>query len=488
MRRIEMNRFLAILILIFSAIIAESSYAQSVDVLRMEEGKLILRISTKLKQKELDSILRNMNMMQLSVDSLKSKQLNTVYQADGWRVFKQGKEFVEICKDVEAIHHKYEYINSISFVSDSVFNGEYNDTFNPYAEFGYNTFNKKNTVVKLSNGLTRFVFYQKLNAKNVYLSGSFNSWAIKDLEMEYTDTAWYCDIKLKPGKHLYKFIIDGEWMSDPENKQKERDTYNGYNSVYFECNHQFKLEGYAKARKVIVSGSFNNWDERDLQMQKLADVWVLNVYLKDGSYAYKFIVDRNWITDPASKDDRDDGSGNINSFFSIGKATLFELKAFPYAKNIYLAGNFNDWRTNEIALKKDSTNTWKCSYVLAPGNYQYKFLVDNAWVLDPSNEVMIGEFENANSIVSVNPNYTFRLKGYNNAKDVRISGNFMDWPNPGIRMKKEKDEWYVQLYLPVGKHLYKFIVDGVWILDPANPLFEQNEHNTGNSFIWMENR
>jgi 1,4-alpha-glucan branching enzyme len=488
MRRIEMNRVLVILLLIFSAVNAEHAFAQSVEVLRMEEGKLILRISTNLKQKELDSILRNINMMRLSVDSLKSKQLNTVYQAEGWSIYKQGKEYVEICKNIEAIHHKYEYFNPISTISDSVFNTLTNDTFNPSADFGYNTFNKKNTVIKLKNGLTRFVLYQKLNAKRVYLSGSFNAWAIKDLEMEYTDSAWYCDIKLKPGKHLYKFIIDGEWMPDPENKQKERDTYDGYNSVYFECNHQFKLDGYAKARKVIVSGSFNNWDERDLQMQKTTEYWFLNVYLKDGSYSYKFIVDRNWITDPLSKDDRDDGAGNINSFFSIGNATIFELKAYPYANSVYLVGNFNDWRANEIALKKDSINTWKCSYVLAPGNYQYKFRVDNNWVLDPTNEVMVGEYENGNSLLSIAPNYTFRLKGYETAKEVRVSGNFMDWPNPGIKMKKDKEGWFVQLYLPNGKHLYKFIVDGVWIIDPANPLFEQNEHNTGNSFIWMENR
>jgi len=38
----------------------------------------------------------------------------------------------------------------------------------------------------------------------------------------------------------------------------------------------------------------------------------------------------------------------------------------------------------------------------------------------------------------------------------------------------------------VGKHLYKFIVDGKWIKDPDDPLWEGNEFGTDNSVIWIE--
>jgi hypothetical protein len=34
--------------------------------------------------------------------------------------------------------------------------------------------------------------------------------------------------------------------------------------------------------------------------------------------------------------------------------------------------------------------------------------------------------------------------------------------------------------------LYKFIVDGKWILDPGNKLWEQNAENTGNSILWID--
>jgi Glycogen recognition site of AMP-activated protein kinase len=53
-------------------------------------------------------------------------------------------------------------------------------------------------------------------------------------------------------------------------------------------------------------------------------------------------------------------------------------------------------------------------------------------------------------------------------------------------MKRVGDEWIFNVHLYPGKHLYKFIVDGKWILDPGNKLWEQNEDNTGNSVVWME--
>jgi hypothetical protein len=53
-------------------------------------------------------------------------------------------------------------------------------------------------------------------------------------------------------------------------------------------------------------------------------------------------------------------------------------------------------------------------------------------------------------------------------------------------MKKEDGQWTLDVYLGYGKHTYKFIVDGKWILDPDNKLWEQNEYSTGNSVLWIE--
>ena len=70
--------------------------------------------------------------------------------------------------------------------------------------------------------------------------------------------------------------------------------------------------------------------------------------------------------------------------------------------------------------------------------------------------------------------------------DIYVAGDFNNWSPNTFVMKKEGDEWVLKVHLSAGKHLYKYVVDGKWIIDPANKLWEQNEHNTGNSVLWIE--
>jgi len=471
-----MSKFLKIVLLCGCVLSASYSFAQKDDFLSMKDGKMILKINTNITQSTLDSIMKKINMMSLSLDSLIQKNLSKQYVLDGWVIDKIGKDAVELSKNLSQMENHFD-LNNPFIISSQAISEENNFTYFPQAPFGYNSFKKRMSVKPLPNSdKTRFVLYGKLKANSVYLSGDFNAWATEDNRMIKTDTAWYCDIKLTPGKHIYKFIVDGEWISDPENKQREDDTYGAYNSVYFVCNHIFQLENYESAKKVILSGSFNDWNERDLVMLKSQNSWILPVYLQDGTYQYKFIVDKNWITDPKCKTNIDDGFGNINSVQSIGEPTVFTLDAFAYANEVYLAGDFNNWRRNEIKLTREN-KVWKCQYVLAPGNYLYKYVVDGNWI------------EDANSTLKVvQPNYTFTLRGYPNAKDVRISGSFINWINPGISMIKKDSIWVCSFHLNPGKHNYKFIVDGNWIIDPDNPLYENNEYDTGNSFIWFDDK
>ncbi|HEY4148059.1 MAG TPA: glycogen-binding domain-containing protein, partial [Chitinophagaceae bacterium] len=90
------------------------------------------------------------------------------------------------------------------------------------------------------------------------------------------------------------------------------------------------------------------------------------------------------------------------------------------------------------------------------------------------------------SYLVVEPNFTFRLKGHAGAHKVFLAGDFDDWSNNSLAMKKEGDEWVYSVHLSAGKHLYKFIVDDIWVIDPSNPLWEQNEQNTGNSIVWID--
>lgn len=67
---------------------------------------------------------------------------------------------------------------------------------------------------------------------------------------------------------------------------------------------------------------------------------------------------------------------------------------------------------------------------------------------------------------------TFTLKGYEKAKEVMVAGSFNYWTPRTHVMKRKGDTWQVQVPLETGNHSYKFVVDGEWITDPANPQTE----------------
>lgn len=84
---------------------------------------------------------------------------------------------------------------------------------------------------------------------------------------------------------------------------------------------------------------------------------------------------------------------------------------------------------------------------------------------------------------SLQGNTTFRLKGYPDAKIVNLAGTFNDWKPSTIVCGKENAEWICRVELKPGKYLYKFIVDGNWIIDPANSTTEADGQGNTNSVL-----
>ena len=353
----------------------------------------------------------------------------------------------------------------------------------PFAWYGVNKL--KSESVRPSSQGTQFFLKGYLDADQVYLSGTFNEWSTMKTPMQKTRYGWVVTLNLPPGKHLYKFIVDGHWMRDKENSLREDDGNNGYNSVYFVYNHTFRLKGFSDARKVALAGSFCNWQPIAMTYNKSKGEWQLPMYLREGTHAYKFVVEDKWITDPYNAVTRGDGMGNVNSFMSVGDTFFFELPGQFLAERVTVAGNFNNWNFEELEMKKTNRG-WVLPYVLAPGNYEYKFKVDDHYMTDPDNKISNGAEQYRNSVLVIQPNMSFTLPGYADAETVLLSGSFNDWSTTGYTMKRESGQWVLRIHLDPGKHTYKFLVDGNWVIDPENPLWERNEYNTRNSVIWVD--
>jgi CubicO group peptidase (beta-lactamase class C family) len=82
-------------------------------------------------------------------------------------------------------------------------------------------------------------------------------------------------------------------------------------------NTTFRLKAFPNAQIVVLAGSFNGWDQSQTVFAKEGDEWVCRINLTPGKHTYKFIVDGNWITDPANTVSEDDGNGNINSVLIV---------------------------------------------------------------------------------------------------------------------------------------------------------------------------
>jgi chromosome partitioning protein len=68
-------------------------------------------------------------------------------------------------------------------------------------------------------------------AAHVQLAGDFNDWSLEGSEMEAVGPVWKKTLQLAPGRYRYRYVIDGEWHSDPHNPAAEPSPFGGVDSV-----------------------------------------------------------------------------------------------------------------------------------------------------------------------------------------------------------------------------------------------------------------
>ncbi len=66
------------------------------------------------------------------------------------------------------------------------------------------------------------------------------------------------------------------------------------------------------------------------------------------------------------------------------KITRFSCQA-EHANSVCLAGTFNDWNAQSTPMRKNG-GEWSADLELAPGRYEYKFVVDGQWCCEPGCE------------------------------------------------------------------------------------------------------
>jgi enterochelin esterase family protein len=84
---------------------------------------------------------------------------------------------------------------------------------------------------------------------------------------------------------------------------------------------------------------------------------------------------------------------------------------------------------------------------------------------------------------SVTGNTTFKLTGHTDAEAVAIYGSFNNWLQTRNYCAKEADGWVCRIDLAPGKYTYRFLVDGVGLIDPNNSATEDDGNGHTDSVI-----
>ncbi len=158
---------------------------------------------------------------------------------------------------------------------------------------------------------------------------------------------WQVDFSVSAGSYEYRFVTDGEWISDISHPALNRWDDGSVWSLFSVPGEESHFSNYRKLEKSVneVAGS-------------VPDV------SSNGAMEQNAFTEVEW---PENRDDK-------------GEVT-FQFYA-PLASEVAVVGTFNQWNGEQNRLSRKG-KMWTCSIPLDEGTYEYKFKVDGNWLWDP---------------------------------------------------------------------------------------------------------
>jgi 1,4-alpha-glucan branching enzyme len=176
--------------------------------------------------------------------------------------------------------------------------------------------------------------YAGRKVKKAKIAGDFTGWKTA-MMTRGNNGIWYYFLGEydKRASVRYKFNIDGIWISDPGNPEREDDGSGSYISIAQTASHgeskqvtyRILPDGYiefrhydAHASYITVAGDFNSWNpEHDIMMRGDDNIWRIRKRLAKGTHRYKFVIDGEWHVDVYNSESSSDGVGGIASKIQI---------------------------------------------------------------------------------------------------------------------------------------------------------------------------
>jgi len=294
-------------------------------------------------------------------------------------------------------------------------------------------------------------------------------------------------------------------------------------TVLFSCSSALSeplrlYDSFAKTVSVDVVTSDQSAPVRFPMKNVTFGVWESDFSWPDTACDYRFVIDDEmFISDIGQRDFVRQNDGTIWSRWtnhhasSVAGTTSDQTSPRSYktkigysnpdAKSVLIAGSFNQWAM--VPMKRVKEGVWRMELDLPEGSYGYKFIIDDAWILDPANEQRITTDGVENSLLVVSSNNTPPLAvsdaspGHQNPdhtvnihfrfyapteKHVAVVGTFNDWNGDQHPMSKNGDVWECVIPITEGTHEYKFKAGENWLIDPNNPTLVDGSAS-GNSIL-----
>jgi LPXTG-motif cell wall-anchored protein len=315
---------------------------------------------------------------------------------------------------------------------------------------------------------------------------------------------------LKKGDYEYKIAYDHKW-SNGEVSDNVKFSLTQDQNVTFISNPDLNIcTNSISSPEVSLIGDIrnkgaDNWNEKlqgfEFKPLNNTGTYIYSAFIPQGTYQYKASLNYTWdnaipggttnkaITVPAggkyvvfvcdvsaqtlydSINDADKVStalglitvpqGITSPVINDNGTVTFSYKN-NIAKEVYLAGSFTNWANDKKTMTKDQNGLWSVTLRLGDtaNTYEYKFIVDNNYVLDPSNS---NTSKDGNSVFNF-PKYSGREIVVPGTMQVNVGGSNWDPASTQTRMTYIRNGIYTLTLknIPAGSYEYKVAANGSW--------------------------
>lgn len=277
----------------------------------------------------------------------------------------------------------------------------------------------------------------------VTLAGSFEDWRASLPMQRRADGRFLVETALAEGPHRYKFVVDGEWLADPDNPRREEDGQGGENSL-IEHACPFEPECLDDARCPAQAPLCRDYTCRTVEeacqcpegLQCDAQGHCVEAPECDEATPCEApLVCRAGRCAPECLDDGDCTEGDLcRELQCLTPECADDTQCDPLAQRcdgalcvekrcatqiftydpqgidwdaVHLAGDFTAWEAEWISMEwRPELGLWTARVDLENGSYLYKFVLsrgaEQTWIVDPASiEAVEDGFGGQNSVRQV---------------------------------------------------------------------------------------